>query len=154
MFLPPATKRIELISPDQSEDLGDATAPIASNVEGSEEPKALSESHRSLPQGALQPYLIFSIIRKKQFFRTIRAGRKQTPKGGFAGLNSNLFLLLKFFPTVTKKVYQFMYFDLKYPNQIQIFVDGNRKLKIQELNWFLLTEIYIRFRFCRSNYTR
>ena len=39
-----------LIFLDQSEALGGAIAPIASSVGRSEAPKALSESHRSLPQ--------------------------------------------------------------------------------------------------------
>ena len=40
-----------LIFSDQSEALGGMTAPIARSVRRSEAPKALSESHRSLPQG-------------------------------------------------------------------------------------------------------
>ena len=40
-----------LFSPDQSEALGGALAPIANSVGRSEAPKALNESHRSLPQG-------------------------------------------------------------------------------------------------------
>ena len=40
-----------LIFLDQSEALGGAIAPIASSVGQNEAPKALSESHLSLPQG-------------------------------------------------------------------------------------------------------
>ena len=46
----PQKGRSWLIFPDQSKALGVATAPIANSVGQNEEPKALSESHRSLPQ--------------------------------------------------------------------------------------------------------
>ena len=52
LLLPPAAKRVELINysgPKRS--FGLSIAPIASSVGRNEAPKALSESHRSLPQG-------------------------------------------------------------------------------------------------------
>ena len=50
-YLLPQKEWSWLIFPDQSEALGGARAPIASTVGQSEVPKALSVSHRSLPQG-------------------------------------------------------------------------------------------------------
>ena len=49
-YLLPKKGGIDYFFPDQSEALGGAIAPIASSVGRSEAPKALSESHRSLPQ--------------------------------------------------------------------------------------------------------
>ena len=40
-----------LIFPNQSKTLGGTKAPIESSIGRSEAPRALSESHRSLPQG-------------------------------------------------------------------------------------------------------
>ena len=56
-----------LIFLDQSEALGGAIAPIAGSVGRSEAPKALSESHRSLPKKPCRRILnrIITSCRKK-----------------------------------------------------------------------------------------